>query len=324
MKAWMVKAAGGASGLELVDCDVPKPGPGQIRIRVGAAGLNSADLQMLDGHHPDQPDFPFIPGMEVAGTVEEQGDDAYGVFPGDQVMAWLPYGALAEEVVVDSGCCWVAPRSLSMVQTAAYLVSYGTSYLALSKRARLAADETLLVLGAGGAMGLAAVTLGRIFGAQTIAAAGGGDKCALALDLGADHAINLQEEDLVESLAKLNIRADVVFDPIGGDLFRQALDCINHEGRMLSLGFSGGEIQGLHADDLVRRNVDLVGFNLGGYLPDSWEQVRQGFSALAHHVADGRMEPHIGHVFPFEKALNAYKLLAERRRVGKVVLQFHD
>ncbi|RED49123.1 NADPH:quinone oxidoreductase family protein [Aestuariispira insulae] len=324
MKAWIVKEAGNLASLEMVERDIPKPSDGQIRVRVGAIGLNSADLQMIDGHHPRQPQFPYMPGMEVAGTVVDQHDDAFGVFPGDHVMAWLPYGGLAEEVIVDSGCCWVAPRSLSMVETAAYLMSYGTAHLALNRRARLADDETLLVLGAGGAMGAAAVALGRIKGVQIVAAAGGAEKCELARTMGADHVIDVNTEDLADRMAALNIKADVVFDPVGGDLFRQALSTISHEGRIISLGYAGGEIQEMHADELLWRNIDLIGFELGGYLPGHWEAVRQGFSSLAHAISDGRMTPYVGHVFPFEKAMEAYKLLAERRRVGKVVLHIHD
>ena len=324
MKAWSATAPEGLASLRMVETSVPKPGAGQIRLRVQAVGLNHGDLDLLSGEADTGPAGDFIPGMEVAGIVEEQGEDAYGVFPGDRVMAWMPYGALAEEVVVDSGCCWVAPKDLTMPQIAAYSMAYGTAHMALTRRARIGGDETLLVIGAGGAVGQAALTLGRIMGCRTVAVAGSPEKCAFCLQEGADFAIDWQNEELGQRLKDLKIQPNVVLDTIGGRLFEEILDHMALEGRIIPIGHMGPSSQVIAAQALKHRNIDVIGFDLSSYLPEGWQDVRTSFSALAHMVMDGKLIPYVGHVYPFEKADEALKLLAEGSRLGKVVLQLNQ
>lgn len=320
----MAQPSGGIQSVSLHERSVPQPIGSQIRIRIGAVGLNHADLTRLEGHNTHPSDAEFIPGMEVAGIVEERGPDAFGVFPGDVVMAWMPYGGLAEEAIVESGCCWVAPHSLTMPQIAAYPLAYGTSYMALMSRARLQAGDVLLVIGAGGAVGQAALTLGRLNGAITIAAAGSKEKCDFALEQGADYAVNWQDEDLGKKLAELKLNPDICLDTVGGDVFVRSLDTMAPEGRVIPIGYMGGEIQNVHADELQQRNLDLIGFELSGYLPQHWERVRKSFSALAEYVRDGRLIPFVGHVFPFSDVPEALSLLSSGKRMGKVVVQISD
>lgn len=324
MKAQMIRKAGHYSEMTLEEVPRPEMVPGGVRIAVHAAGLNFADILMCSGEYQDTPDLPFTPGMEVAGEVVEVAPDAEGVFVGDRVVARVDSGGYAEEVMARSGDCWVMPTALDMAQGAGYPIAYGTSHVALTRRAKLQPGEVLLVHGAAGGVGLTAVEIGKAMGATVVATAGSAEKLEIAKSRGADHLINYREENIRDRVRELVGGADVVYDPVGGDVFSQSLRCINPEGRLVVVGFAAGEVQKIPANILLVKNCDVIGFYWGAYAKQNPGVLRQSFAELARMVDDGKLNPHVSHALPLAEAPAALDLLAGRSSTGKVVLKVRD
>ncbi|MEP5760127.1 MAG: NADPH:quinone oxidoreductase family protein [Litoreibacter sp.] len=303
----------------IVDVSQPEPGPGQVLLRIRACGLNFADLLMIKGTYQDIPDLPFAPGMEVAGEISALGEGVDTFRVGDRVAVFGGHGGLAEYGVYQAGLCVPLPDDMDFVTGAAFQVAYSTSHVALDYRARLKADETLLVLGAAGGVGLSAVELGANMGARVIAAARGVDKLAVAKDHGAHHLINTETDDLRAVVKELG-GADVVYDPVGGELFKAALRSCNREARILTIGYASGDIPQIPANHLLVKNINVIGFYWGGYLTFKPQVLTDSLSTLMEMYSAGQLRPHISYTLSLERAAEALELLRSRASTGKVVV----
>lgn len=317
MRAFSIKSAGAAPAL--TTCPVPDPGPGEIRVRIGACGLNFADLLMMEGKYQDTPEAPFTLGMEVAGTVDALGDGADGPAPGTRVAVFGGQGGLAEYGCFPAARAVNIPDSMSFEQAAAFQIAYGTSHVALDHRARLQPGETLLVLGAAGGVGLTAVEIGKLMGARVIACARGKEKLAVAARAGADHLIDASHEDIREICKGLG-GLDVVYDPVGGDQFKAAFRACKPEARLLPIGFASGDVPQIPANHLLVKNLSVMGLYWGGYLSFRPEVITRSLETLFTWFEEGRLSPHISHTLPLEQAGDALELLRSRKSTGKVVV----
>lgn len=326
MRAVVCKELGGLDALGVEELAVPEPGAGEMRLRVRAAGVNFADLLMIKGQYQDRPPLPFVPGMEIAGQVESHGPGVAGFLPGDRVMATLGHGGFAEETIVPASNVVRLPDTIDYVTAAGFSIAYGSAYGALAWGARLQPDETLVVHGAAGGVGLAAVECGRALGARVIATARGAERLDLARAHGAEHTIDTGSEDVRTRIKDLTdgAGADVIFDPIGGDLFEASLRSIAWEGRLLVIGFASGKIPQIPANVLLVKNASAVGFYWGSYRRHDPARVQAGFEQLLRWHAEGRIEPHVSHVRPLVEAKTALEMLAARQVTGKVVLTLDD
>ncbi|MFN7597294.1 MAG: NADPH:quinone oxidoreductase family protein [Cereibacter sp.] len=298
---------------------VPDPGPGEVLLRTAACGLNFADLLMSGGSYQDTPPLPFTLGMEVAGTVEACGPGVTGFAPGARVAAVPGSGGLADFVAVPAARCVAIPDGMSFVQAASFQIAYGTSHLALDHRARLQPGETLLVLGAAGGVGLTAVEIGKHMGARVIASARGQARLAVAQRAGADILVDSDTADLRDRL-RAEGGVDVVFDTVGGPAFLQALRATRPEGRLLCIGFAGGDVPQIPANLLLVKNLSVIGLYWGGYLAFRPEVLTASMATLFGWFGDGILRPHISHVLPLDRAAEGLDLLRGRKATGKVVV----
>ena len=316
MKAWLVEILGQPP--RLADLPRPVPGPGEVLLRVAAAGLNFADLLMAEGRYQDRPDLPFVPGMELAGIVEEAGPGV-SLAPGGRVAAYVRCGAFAEWAVVPAGRLLALPDAMPFDHAAGFQIAYGTSHLALAGKAGLRAGETLFVTGAAGGVGLTAVEIGHLMGARVIAQVRGPEKAALARAAGADEVIEGDTPDLKAALRDLG-GVDVVYDTVGGPGFEAALRATRPGGRMLAIGFAGGEVPKVPLNQLLVRNVSVIGFWWGGYLSFAPEELTGSLATLLQWYAEGKLRPHVSQVLPFERRPEGLEAIRSRRATGKIVL----
>jgi NADPH:quinone reductase len=324
MRAVICSRLDGPSALAVGDMPPPKLGPGQVRIAVKAAGVNFADTLIVQGRYQMKPDLPFIPGLEAAGTIVEVAADVTTVRPGTRVMAALGIGAFAEEAVCKATAVFPIPDRMDFVTAAGFPIVYGTAQGGLARRGNLKPGETLLVLGAAGGAGVAAVEVGKAMGATVIAAARGADKLDVARRHGADHVVDYASEDLRERAKALAgpRGVDVVFDPVGGDLFDAALRTLGWEGRIVVVGFAAGRIPQIPANLLLVKNISAVGLFWGEYRNRDPELVRDWFAQLMQWYEAGKIKPHVSHVLPAEQVSTAMDMLLARKSTGKIVLTF--
>ncbi len=324
MKAIFCNKLGGTENLAYVDTVSPRPGPNDVLIKVKAAGLNFADTLQIAGKYQSKLEPPFIPGMEVAGEILEIGQGVNRPLNvGQRVMAFMRGGgAFAEEVLVDSEWLVPVPDEMDDVIAAGFPTVYGTSNFALKHRGNLQAGETLLVLGAAGGVGLTAVELGKTMGASVIAAAGGSEKCKVAIDHGADFAIDYKTENIRDRVKELtdNRGADVVYDAVGGDAFDQAIRAVNWEARMLIIGFAAGRIQKVPANLILVKNISVVGVVYGAQTERDPSYGASFVQEAADLFRQGRVKPHIGKTFPLSEAAEAMDALLSRSYAGKIIL----
>ncbi|HYG91375.1 MAG TPA: NADPH:quinone oxidoreductase family protein [Azospirillum sp.] len=326
MKAVLCKRFGPPDTLVVDDVPEPGCGPRNVRIRVHAAGVNFPDTLIIEGKYQLRPEPPFSPGAEVAGIVDAVGAEVTGLSPGDRVMALMGWGGFAEVVEVDAGRVQPIPERMDFLTAAGFAMTYGTSIHALRQRGRLAPGETLLVLGAGGGVGLAAVELGRVMGATVIAAASTPEKLDAARTTGATHLINTREESLRERLKAITggRGVDVVYDPVGGDLFDEALRSLAWKGRLLVVGFASGRIPQAPANLPLLKGSEIVGVYWGAFRQHEPEENRRNFRDLfAWHTA-GQLHPYIDRVLPLDQAAAALNALRDRAVTGKIVLAVRD
>jgi NADPH2:quinone reductase len=300
----------------------PPPGPGQVVVAIRAAGLNFPDTLMVAGRYQLKPPFPFSPGMEAAGEVYQVGPDVTAWKPGDRVVIRMRFGAFQEMMLVEAEALVALPDAFSYVEGACFHVAAATATHGVMQRGRLAPGETLLVHGAGGGVGLAAVEVGKLLGAQVVAVAGGDDKLAAARSRGADHLIDHRREDFRSRVMEITggRGADVVFDPVGGDTFDASLRCTAWGGRLLVVGFAGGRIQTIPGNQPLLKGIDIVGVQAlthllrdpaGGQAYTRW---------MYHHAAEGHLRPHISATLPLECYEEALALLSSRQAVGRIAL----
>jgi NADPH2:quinone reductase len=301
----------------------PEPGTGEVLLRIKACGVNFADMLMAKGKYQDTPKPPFTLGMEVCGVVEAHGPGVMQPAIGTRVTVFGGQGGMAELGVFPANLCRPVPDAMPDDIAAGFQVAYGTSHLALTRRARLQPGQRLLVLGAAGGVGLTAVEIGKALGATVIAVARGADKLAVAQAAGADHLIDSEAGDLKAQLKALCAKiggVDVVYDPVGGDAFKAALSACNREARIVIIGFASGDIPQVPANILLVKNIDVIGFYWGGYLAFEPQALTDSLAELMDWYAQGRLKPHISDTLPLDRAAEGLELIASRKSTGKVVI----
>lgn len=331
MRGVIGRSFGGINGLRYEDLPQPQLRPGTIRVLVKATGVSFASLLMIAGKHQNKPELPYIPGTEIAGIVGEIAPDVRTELKvGDRVCAGVPSGALAEESIVDADNVFKIPDSLDFNNATLFSTIYATAYSALVWRAAMRAGEVLLVHGAAGASGLAAIDVGRALGAQVIATAGGPDKVAAARQQGADHVIDYRSEDFRKRVLELTDGggADIVFDPVGGDVFDQSLRCVAPLARLIPMGFASGRIPEIPANLVLVKNLTVIGLYWGYYM--AWgksranaplrAQVRNMFKEMFALFERGLLQPKIDCVLPMSEFAEGYRRVECREVIGKVVL----
>lgn len=323
MKAVLCKSFGPAENLVLEEVASPEPKKNEILLDVHAAGVNFPDTLIIEGKYQFKPPFPFSPGGEAAGVVAAVGEKITHVQPGDRVMALTGWGSFAEQVVVPAYNVMQIPKGMDFNSAAAFGMTYGTSMHALKDRGNLQPGETLLVLGASGGVGLAAVEIGKAMGAKVIAAASSAEKLAVAKAAGADELINYAEASLKDEVKRLTggQGVDVIYDPVGGDLFDQAIRSIAWNGRLLVVGFASGRIPELPVNLTLLKGAAVVGVFWGSFAQRQPQDNLANFQQLFAWHAEGKLKPLVSQVFPLDQAAAAINALGQRKAVGKVVVQ---
>lgn len=314
---------GGPEKLVLAELPVPEPKVGEVRIRIAAAGVNFPDALIVQKKYQLQPPLPFTPGTEVAGTIDSVGEGVNQLKPGDRVIAFVGIGGFAEFVCTPAALAVPIPPGVENDVAAAFTLTYATSHHALFDRGQLKAGETLLVLGAGGGVGLAAVELGKIAGARVIAAASTDEKLAAAREHGADDVINYSTTDLREAMKSLTAGkgADVIYDPVGGPLTEAALRSIAWRGRLLVVGFAQGEIPQIAANLLLLKGASAVGVFWGEFAKREPGRNSAMLTELFTWLGERKLRPHVSRAYPLAEAPQALEALLARKAVGKLVLK---
>lgn len=328
MKALLSKTAGGPETLVLEDVASPEPGEGDVVIAIKAIGVNYPDVLIIQDMYQFKPERPFAPGGELAGTVKAVGPGVTKVKVGDRVMGSIGWGAMAEEAVVDQARVRPFPENMSYEEAAALLMTYGTSYYALKDRGNCKPGESLLVLGAAGGVGLAAVELGKAMGMTVIAAASSQEKVDLCLEKGADHGLvypkgeldRAQQKELSNQIKELGGGGvDVIYDGVGGDYAEPALRAMNWDGRFLVIGFPAG-IPKMPLNLTLLKSCNIVGVFWGAAVARDPEANEQNIKELFDLYAKGKIKPHISNTYPLEKGADAISELMNRKAKGKVVV----
>jgi len=321
MRAILCKELGPANTLVIDDIPSPEPGKGQVKVRVKAAGLNFPDTLIIEGKYQIKPELPFSPGGEMAGEVIAVGEGVQRFKPGQRVMGLTGYGAFAEEILVPESNLIPVPDGMNDHTAAAFSMVYGTSYHALKQRANIQPGETLLVLGASGGVGLAAVELGKAMGATVIAAASSAEKLEVAKEAGADDLINYAEEDLKDALKQRYPKGvDVIYDPVGDKFTEAAIRNMAWNGRLLIVGFAAGDIPKIPANLALLKGCSIIGVFWGAFTQKEPQTNIQNIMELMQLFTQGKINPRISQVFPFEEYEQALAALTSRTAKGKVVL----
>ena len=323
MKAWRVHELGEpADVLQLEDVELPVPGVGELRVRVLGAAANFPDVLMCRGMYQVRPELPFTAGFELCGEVDEVGGDVDGFVPGDRIvgLAKIPHGAFAEYAVVNAVDTFSAPASLDDAQASALVVAYQTGWFGLHRRAHLQPGEVLLVHAAAGGVGSAAVQLGKAAGATVIAVVGGPVKARVAAELGADVVVDRTTDDFVAVVKEVTAGrgANVVYDPVGGDTYTRSAKCIAFEGRIILVGFAGGEIQTTALNHALVKNYSIVGLHWGLYAQFDRAAMRACHDELLSMAASGVISPLIGDRMPLAGVPEGLTQLAAGTTVGRV------
>jgi len=322
VKAIRCKSFGPPDSLVFEELPSPAPKSGEVLVSVKAASVNFPDVLIIENKYQVKPPLPFSPGSELAGVVKHAGPDVTSVKPGDRVMAITGYGAFAEEVVVEAKRILAIPQGMDFSTASAFGLTYATSDHALRDRGELKAGETLLVLGASGGVGLAAIEIGKIVGATVIACASSAEKLSICREHGADEGINYAAEDLRERIKALTggKGPDVIFDAVGGSYTEPALRSIAWRGRLLVVGFAAGEIPKIPLNLALLKGCSIVGVYWGDFSRREPARFAESMRQLSAWYAAGRLKPHVSAVFPLARAADALKLMAARKVTGKVVL----
>lgn len=326
MKAWRVTQIGNPQeSLKLTEVPKPQPGVKEVLVKVEAAALNFFDILQCQGKYQEKHEFPFTPGAEISGTVEEVGEGV-NLESGQRVLATtlLPNGGLSEWVRVKEEDVFPIPDDLSYSEAAALFITYQTAYFALHRTGHLKEGEVLLVHAGSGGVGSAAIQLGKAAGATVISTAGNDEKTTICKELGADIVINYQTEDFVQIVKKVTRGkgANVIFDPVGGDTFDRSRKCISFEGRLLIIGFAGGRIADAPTNHALIKNYSIVGVHFGLFRKLMPKEVMKAHHELIDLFKKGVIRPLMYKEFPFEKVPEALELLASRKTYGKLIVTF--
>ncbi|HKQ73238.1 MAG TPA: NADPH:quinone oxidoreductase family protein [Blastocatellia bacterium] len=323
MKAWRVNEWCEPDQMEFADIPIPEPKPGEIRIKNSAAALNFFDILMIQGKYQSKPPRPFTPGSEVAGVVDAVGDGEFKV--GDRVQAMATGGTYCEYSIAPSSKAFRIPDAMSFEEAAAMIVIYQTSYFALTHRTTIKPEEWLLVHAGAGGVGSSAIQIGRSLGARVIATASSDEKLQFCLSQGAQHALSYSDAGWVDQVKQITggRGADVIYDPVGGEIFELSTKCVAPEGRLLVIGFAGGTIPSITANRILLKNMSVVGVYWGGFLEHYPEFMSRAQDALFTMYEAGQIKPIVSQTFSLPDAVEALNALATRKTVGKVVLKVH-
>jgi len=322
MKAWLCESLDGVAGMHWRELPTPEPAPGEVRVAIHAASLNFPDLLIVEGKYQARPALPFVPGAEFAGVVEALGAGVTTLAVGQPVAVIGTHGGFATHACVDAGRAIPLPPGFALEDAAAFAFTYGTSHHALIDRGGLVAGETVLVLGAAGGVGTAALQIAKAAGARVIAAASSAEKCALCRELGADAVIDYSEENLRDALKALTggRGPDLVYDPVGGELAEPALRSIAWRGRYLVVGFAAGTIPALPWNLALLKGASIVGVFWGEFVRREPQASAAAIGQLARWYAEGRIKPVIGARFSLQDLPQAYKRMASRAALGKLIV----
>jgi NADPH:quinone reductase len=322
MRAIVCEKLGAPSDLVLRDMpEPPDPGAGEIKVALAARGVQFVDVLMIAGEYQTKPPLPFIPGGEAAGEVVAVGEGVTEFAVGDPVMTRHPPGAFAEVATISADMALPVPKSMSLVQAAGFRSAYTTAYHALVQRGRLQEGEVLLVHGASGGIGLAAVQVGKVLGATIIATGGSDEKLAVVTENGADHVINIKDgfRDRVKELTD-GRGADVIYDPIGAEVFDESMRCLNWGARILILGFVGGGPALAKTNHLLIKGASAVGVRVGGFNEFEPDTAAANLRVLVDWAEAGKITPHVSHTFPLDRVADAMQAIIDRKVVGKCIL----
>jgi NADPH2:quinone reductase len=323
VRALVCNAFGSPDELVIKERDEPKAGAGEIVVDVAAAGINFPDILMIAGQYQVKTPPPFVPGNEAAGVVAAVGDKVSRFAVGDKVIITPPGGAFAEKCVVDEKLAMPLPDELDFEQGAGYAITYGTSYHALKQSANLQPGETVLVLGAAGGVGITAVEIAKAMGARVIAAASSDKKLEFAVAAGADETVNYSEGSLKDAVKQLTDGkgADIIYDPVGGELADQALRATAWHGRYLVIGFASGDIPKFPANIALLKEASIIGVWWGTWAAKNPKDQLKNVQELAALITAGKLQPRITESYAFDDYKEAFKAITERRALGKVVLR---
>jgi len=323
MHAWQVEEFGHYhDAMEWRETDRPTPNGSDALVKVDAIGLNFPDILMIAGKYQVRPPLPFVPGTELMGTVVEPGSDS-GLAEGDRVMAMCGVGAFAEYCIAPEGARFSVPEGMSSEDAAAFQMIYQTSYFGLAVRANLQPGEVLLVHGGAGGVGTSAIQLGKALGAMVIATAGTEAKMEICRQCGADHVVNYATDDfaeVVKDLTKGN-GADVVYDPVGGDVFDKSTKCIAWNGRILVIGFTSGRIPEIRTNRILLKNMSVVGLHWGAYRIHEPHLIDEAQETLYDFYRDGKIKPVIYNEYALTDLSDALDAIEQRRSYGKIVVK---
>ena len=322
MHAWLCENPIGAEALTWKELPTPEPKGGEVRVAIRAASLNFPDLLIVQNKYQMKPPLPFVPGSEYAGVIEAVGEGVKGLKPGDAVAAFGGTGGFATHAVVGAALVMPLPHGFAFDDAAAFILTYGTTHHALLDRAAMKAGETLLVLGAAGGVGTAAIQIGKIAGARVIAAASSNETLELCRQIGADATINYATGNLREELKSLTggKGPDVVYDPVGGDLAEPVFRSLAWRGRYLVVGFAQGSIPALPLNLALLKGASLVGVFWGDFARREPKANAQALAELARWYAEGKVKPVIDRRLPMHQLMQAYELMGSRKVRGKLVM----
>jgi NADPH2:quinone reductase len=323
MKAVLCTQFGPAQALKIADIDAPRAAPGEALVRVKAVALNFFDTLLIAGKYQHKPPFPFSPGAEFAGIIESVGSGVSEFAPGDRVIGYSGWGAARESVAVGTQRLVKIPHQLEFERAAGLTVTYGTTLYALRERAELKPGESLVVLGASGGTGLAAIELGKVMGARVIACASSDDKLTFARQHGADETVNYDRDDMRGALKRLGGErgVDVVYDPVGGRYAEPALRSLGWLGRYLVVGFAAGEIPKIPLNLALLKSCDIRGVSWGSWTSREPAAQRRLMADILQWTAAGKLSGHVQAVYPLAEIATALEVLAARQAMGKVVLR---
>ena len=326
MKAILCKSFGPPENLDFEEVHDLKPKKDEALVEVYAAALNFPDTLQIEGKYQYQPPFPFIPGSEAGGVIIELGQNLKGFEIGDRVMAIPGIGAMAEQICVQASSLRKIPDNMDLRTASGFPMVYSTSYYALKQRAKLKSGETLLVLGASGGVGVTAVELGKLMGAHVIAGASSEKKLKFAKKAGADTLVNYSDGDLKTKIKELTKGkgVDVIFDPVGGDLFDQSTRCINWNGRLLVVGFTSGRIPEYKANLALLKGASMVGVFLGRWISEEPKAYEANMEELFEYFEQGKIKPAVKQSFKINDFISAFNVFKERKVMGKVILEFKN
>jgi NADPH2:quinone reductase len=322
MRAVLCEAWGGPDDLVVKTVPDLQPKPGEVVVKIRAAGVNFPDVLIIQKKYQVQPELPFSPGAEISGEVTAIGEGVTALRQGDRVAALCTTGGFAEEIALDANRCIKIPESLSFDVAAGFMLAYGTSWHAVRDRAALLPSETMLVLGAAGGVGLSAVEIGKAIGARVIAAASTDEKCAICREHGADETINYTTEDLREGIKRTcgKTGPDVIYDPVGGKFSEAAFRSIAWRGRHLVIGFANGEIPAIPLNLTLLKGASLVGVFWGSFTQREPQNHMKGISEMLGWMKEGKIKPRISKTYTLDEAPQALRDMAARKVTGKIVI----